>query len=814
MTNSKTYNTIFHFILAMLVLMTGVPALAQNNITISGLVTDENGAPIELATVHIEKQLVGTITNLKGEYTISARSEDSVVVVFSMIGYNTRKRVLKKPQGKIRLNVMLPNTGYELGEVTVTESKRQTGSIQSLQIDKAKLMPDASGGSIETFIATQAGVSSNNELSSQYNVRGGSFDENIVYVNGIEVYRPLLIRSGQQEGLSFINPDMVENVGFSAGGFEAKYGDKMASVLDITYKKPKEFEASASMSLLGASGYVGFATKNFSMTNGIRYKTSRYLLGTLDVKGEYDPNYIDYQTYMNWHPSKRFEIGFIGNFSQNSYNFIPSDRTTKFGTMETAKEFKVYFDGAERDLFRTFFGSIEAKYNINEHNSLSFLASAFKTNEQETYDIQGQYWLSDLDETEEGSTPENGEGSTSGVGTYLEHARNYLTAKVQSYSLLGKHKINANEIMWGLELKHEAIDEKMREWEVRDSAGYSLPHLPDRVSLIYNLNSKHNISSNRFSFYAQDTYKLNSEIGLFTFNAGIRGSYWGFNREFIFSPRVSVGFIPKFNEDFTFRLASGVYYQAPFYKEFRDTTTVNGNTEVELNRDIKSQRSIHFVLAADYKFRAMNRPFKVTAEVYYKKLDNLIPYNVDNVRISYYGKNMAKGYATGIDFKLFGEFVKGTDSWITFSLMKTEECINGKWIPRPTDQRYNLSLYFTDYFTKNDRWKLSLKGSLADGLPFGPPHAGREKAVFRTPAYKRIDIGMSYRLLDNEDGQNYKRIAKPFRNIWLGIDCFNLLGINNVNSYYWVTDVYDNQFAVPNYLTSRQINVRLLFEFR
>lgn len=814
MTNSKTYNTIFHFILAMLVLMTGVPALAQNNITISGLVTDENGAPIELATVHIEKQLVGTITNLKGEYTISARSEDSVVVVFSMIGYNTRKRVLKKPQGKIRLNVMLPNTGYELGEVTVTESKRQTGSIQSLQIDKAKLMPDASGGSIEAFIATQAGVSSNNELSSQYNVRGGSFDENIVYVNGIEVYRPLLIRSGQQEGLSFINPDMVENVGFSAGGFEAKYGDKMASVLDITYKKPKEFEASASMSLLGASGYVGFATKNFSMTNGIRYKTSRYLLGTLDVKGEYDPNYIDYQTYMNWHPSKRFEIGFIGNFSQNNYNFIPSDRTTKFGTMETAKEFKVYFDGAERDLFRTFFGSIEAKYNINEHNSLSFLASAFKTNEQETYDIQGQYWLSDLDETEEGSTPENGEGSTSGVGTYLEHARNYLTAKVQSYSLLGKHKINANEIMWGLELKHEAIDEKMREWEVRDSAGYSLPHLPDRVSLIYNLNSKHNISSNRFSFYAQDTYKLNSEIGLFTFNAGIRGSYWGFNREFIFSPRVSVGFIPKFNEDFTFRLASGVYYQAPFYKEFRDTTTVNGNTEVELNRDIKSQRSIHFVLAADYKFRAMNRPFKVTAEVYYKKLDNLIPYNVDNVRISYYGKNMAKGYATGIDFKLFGEFVKGTDSWITFSLMKTEECINGKWIPRPTDQRYNLSLYFTDYFTKNDRWKLSLKGSLADGLPFGPPHAGREKAVFRTPAYKRIDIGMSYRLLDNEDGRNYKRIAKPFRNIWLGIDCFNLLGINNVNSYYWVTDVYDNQFAVPNYLTSRQINVRLLFEFR
>lgn len=798
----------------IIILLTGLPALAQNNITISGMVTDENGAPIELATVHIEKQLVGTITNLKGEYSISARSEDSVVVVFSMIGYNTRKRVLRNPQGKVRLNVVLPNTGYELGEVTITESKRQTTSVQQLHIDNAKLMPDASGGGIEAFIATQAGVSSNNELSSQYNVRGGSFDENIVYVNGIEVYRPLLIRSGQQEGLSFINPDMVESVGFSAGGFEAKYGDKMASVLDITYKKPQKFEASAAMSLLGASGYVGFSTKHFSMTNGIRYKTSRYLLGTLDVKGEYDPNYIDYQTYMNWHPSKRFKIGFIGNFSQNSYNFIPSDRTTKFGTMETAKEFKVYFDGAERDLFRTFFGSIEAKYKINDLNSISFLTSAFRTNEQETYDIQGQYWLSDLDETDESQETTVNDGSTSGIGTYLEHARNYLTANVQSYSLIGKHNIKSNEILWGLELKHEAIDEKMREWEMRDSAGYSLPHLPDRVSVIYNLNSKHSISSNRFSFYVQDTYKMNSGIGLFTFNAGVRGSYWGFNREFIFSPRVSIGFIPKFNEDFTFRLASGVYYQAPFYKEFRDTTTINGNTEVELNRDIKSQRSIHFVLAADYKFRAMNRPFKFTAEVYYKKLDNLIPYNVDNVRISYYGKNMAKGYATGIDFKLFGEFVKGTDSWITFSLMKTEECINGKWIPRPTDQRYNISLYFTDYFTRNDRWKLSLKGSLADGLPFGPPHAGREKAVYRTPAYKRVDIGMSYRLLDNEDGQNNRRFARPFRNIWLGIDCFNLLGINNVNSYYWVTDVYDNQFAVPNYLTSRQINVRLLFEFR
>lgn len=794
---------------AMLAALCVLPAAAQNDVTITGVVTDDGGAPVEFATVHVERQVAGTMTNLNGEYSLQAKSTDSVVVVFSMLGYNTRKRVLKNPQGKVTLNVMLPHTGYELGEVTVTEAKRQTGTMQDLDFETTHLLPSASGGGIEAFITTQAGVSSNNELSSQYNVRGGSFDENIVYVNGIEVYRPMLISSGQQEGLSFINPDMVENVGFSSGGYEAKYGDKMASVLDITYKRPKAFEATAAMSLLGASGYVGVATKRFTMTHGIRYKTNRYLLGTMDTKGEYDPNFVDYQTYITWRPTKRFEVGVIGNFSQNRYNFVPENRTTRFGTMETMREFQVYFDGAERDLFRTYFGAVELKYRINDYNSVAVRASAFRTNEQETYDIQGQYWLSDLDESEQ---PE--EGNTSGVGTYLEHARNFLTADVQSYAITGSHKLKAHSIDWGLELKHEKIDERMREWEMRDSAGYSLPHLSDRVSVIYNLNSTNSIASNRFSFYVQDTYKFKSAIGLFTINLGVRGSYWGFNKEFIFSPRGSIGLIPAFNDNFTFRIASGLYYQAPFYKEFRDTFTVGGNTDVRLNRDIKSQRSVHFVAAADYKFRAIGRPFKVTVEAYYKKLSNLIPYNVDNVKISYYGRNISHGYAAGLDFKLFGEFVKGTDSWITFSVMKTRENINGKWVPRPTDQRYNLSVYFTDYFTRNDRWKLSLKGSLADGLPFGAPHSGLEDNVFKAPSYKRIDVGMSYRLLDNEDGSNHRKWARHFRNIWLGLDCFNLFGINNVNSYYWVTDVYDNQFAVPNYLTGRQINVRLLFEFR
>ena len=793
-----------------LLLLFTLPVLAQQ-VKIGGVISDENGDPIELATVRIEGTATGTVSNLKGKYSLKFSSRDTVTLIYSMIGYNTRKRVLVRPQGNININMTLPVLDYELGEVTITENRRQTGTVQQIDIKANKLMPDASGGNIESIIATQAGVSSNNELSSQYNVRGGSFDENMVYVNGTEVYRPLLIRSGQQEGLSFINPDMVESVGFSSGGYEARYGDKMSSVLDITYKKPERFEATGAFSLLGVSAYLGFGNKKFSWINSVRYKSNRYLLGTLDTKGEYDPQFTDYQTFLNWRPNKRWEFGFIGNISENKYIFQPEDRTTRFGTLSEVREFKVYFDGQERDLFRTFFGAGSATYHFNDHNSLTFQAAAFHTKEQETYDITGQYWLNELDPSGEDEEAED-TGETIGVGTYMEHARNYLNADVQSYSLTGKHQVKRHAIQWGLELKKERIKDKLREWELRDSAGYSLPQVPDGPELIYSMSSKNDISSSRMSLYAQDSYKFKTNAGLFTLTAGLRGSYWSWNKEFIVSPRASLALIPTFNEQFTFRAAAGVYYQAPFYKEFRDTTMVDGMATVSLNKDIKSQRSIHFVVGSDFNFRAVGRPFKFTAEVYYKALSNLIPYNIDNVRISYYGRNMANGYAMGLDMKLFGEFVPGTDSWLTFSVMKTEEKINGKWLPRPTDQRYNLSLYFTDYFPGSKKWKMNLKGTLAGGFPFGPPHSGREEAVFRTPAYKRVDIGMSRVIIDNTD-KHRTGFGRNIRSIWLGLDVFNLLNISNVNSYYWVTDVYNNQFAVPNYLTSRQINVRLLIDF-
>lgn len=774
----------------------------QEKVKLSGRVIDDEQNPVLFAVVRVEGQAAGTTTDLQGRYKLEFSTADTVVVSFSMLGYETKKRTLIKPRGDLRLNVTLQTQRIDMGEVTVKEVRRQMNTTQHLNAENLKRLPSTTGNAVEELVATQAGVSTHNELSSQYNVRGGSFDENSVYINGVEVYRPLLISSGQQEGLSVINSDMVENINFSAGGFEAKYGDKMSSVLDITYKKPKKFEATASASLLGAGIYVGYAKKGFSMTHGVRYKTNQYMLGSLETKGEYSPRFLDYQTYLSWSPNRRWNVDFIGNISQNKYDFLPADRQTNFGTMQDVKSFRVYFDGKEEDLFRTLFGTLSLSHNFTDRTKLSFLASAFATKEQETYDIQGQYWLDETNTTEQ-----------LGVGTYMEHARNYLDANVKSLKLAFAHRPDGHNIQAGLTWRHETIKENSREWEMRDSAGYSIPHTGDRLDLIYNLRSANRISSNRLEMYGQDTWRFtNTKGGIFSFNYGLRLSYWSWNKEFLASPRMSLGIIPAFNDNFTFRIATGLYYQAPFYKELRDTVTAHGSTTVQLNRDIKSQRSFQVVVGGDYKFKLFDRPFKFTTEVYYKALSNLIPYNVDNVRIVYYGGNIGTGYTTGIDFKLFGEFVEGTDSWISFSLMKAQQKVNGKSFPQATDQRYNLNFFFSDFFPGSTRWKMTLKASIADGLPFGPPHTGLERMAFRAPAYKRVDIGMSYRLLDNEDRRNDKKFIRHFRNIWLGVDCFNLFDIANVSSYYWVTDVTNQQYAVPNYLTGRQINARILIE--
>lgn len=788
------------FILQILCLCAHASASAQS-FTLTGKVIDENNDPVEFASVSCAKQGKMTMTALNGTYSLQLQSADSVEIRFSMIGYKTKVRVLRRPRGKQTMQVVLHSSDNALSEVTITGKRIETGQTQELSKEHIKNMPSTTGNAVEEMIQSQAGVSTHSELSSQYNVRGGSFDENSVYINNVEIFRPFLVRSGQQEGISVINPDMVEKIGFSTGGYEARYGDKMSSALNIEYRRPKRFEASATASMLGASAFVGMSNKKFSWSNGLRYKTTKYLLGSMDTKGEYQPTFIDYQTYLTYSPNKRWDIKFLGNISDNHYNFTPEDRETNFGTMENVKAFKVYFDGHEKDVFRTFFGSLGVTRKFGENTSLSLIASAFNTREQEKYDIQGQYWLTQTE------TSEN-----LGVGTYFQHTRNYLKAHVESAKLLFKTKQKKHDIEAAFTYKWEHINENSVEYEMRDSSKYSIPHTGKDLYMIYSMRAKNTLTANRIEAYAQDTYRFTGSAGktLYTLNYGVRLAYWSFTKETILSPRLSLGIIPAFNDNITMRFATGLYYQAPFFKEIRDTTTVNGITYASLNRKAKSQRSIHFIAGFDYRFKMNNRPFKFTAEAYYKALGNLVPYSVNNVKVVYYGDNMCSGHAAGLDLKLFGEFVPGTDSWVSLSLMNTSMKLNGKSIPLPTDQRYAVNMFFTDYFPGTTRWKMSLKLALADGLPFSAPHRELESNVFRAPAYKRADIGLNYRIIDNNDRHNKRN---PIRNLWVGAECLNLLGINNVNSYYWITDVTGQQYAVPNYLTGRQINVKVSVDF-
>ena len=780
--------------------------------TLQGRVTDDDNNPVELATVSVASQGKVAFTSLRGEFSMHLHSADSVAVKFSMIGYKTKVRVLRKPRGKQTLQVVLHTDATMLSDVNVTGEKIQSDQTQEIKIKDIKMAPSANGNGVEGIIQQQAGVSTHSELSSQYNVRGGAFDENSVYINNVEIYRPFLVRSGQQEGLSVINPYMVDKIGFSTGGYGAKYGDKMSSALDITYKtlkakgKKPVVEGSLAASLLGTDAYIGIGTRKLSWLNSVRYKTTSYLLGSLETKGEYKPNYLDYQTYLSYQPNKRWKIDFIGYISDNHYNFEPSDRETSFGTMENVKSFRVYFDGQEKDRFLTYFGTLGITRHITPNTSLSLLGSAFHTKEQEKYDIQGQYWL---DQTE---TSEN-----LGVGTYFEHARNYLTARVMSAKLMLRHKVKKHNAEAAVTLKREHIEENSIEYEMRDSAGYSVPHTGKDLYMIYSMKARNELNANRIEAYIQDTYRFSGGTAdstgngqtHYTLNYGVRMSHWNFNRETILSPRVSLAIIPANHENTTFRLAAGLYYQAPFFKELRDTTTVNGVTVASLNEKIKSQRSIHFIAGYDYRFRMNNQRFRFSAEAYYKALANLVPYSVSNVKVVYYGQNECNGHAAGLDFKLYGEFVPGTDSWLSLSLMDTRMNLGGKSIPLPTDQRYAVNLFFTDYFPGSKKWRMSLKLAFADGLPFSAPHKELETNSFRATAYRRADIGMSYQLLDNS-----RREKKTFlKNVMLGVDCLNLFGIDNVNSYYWVTDVTSQQYAVPNYLTGRQLNARILLEF-
>ncbi len=818
---------------------------SQNSFTISGTITDNKKQAIEFATIQVEGSSHGTITNENGFYSLDIPANQEVNIVFSFLGFEkqTHKIILKKSENKI-INIQLTPSSTLLEGVEVKADQARTSTITRIDPTVSTKIPSISGG-VEDIIKTLAGVSSNNELSSQYSVRGGNFDENLVYVNGIEIYRPFLVRSGQQEGLSFVNSDLVSSISFSAGGFDAKYGDKMSSVLDITYKKPDEFGVSVSFGLLGSQAHMEGVNKNkkLSYLLGFRYKNNNNLLNSLDTEGDYNPFFYDLQTLITYELTNKWELSFLGNYANNTYELVPSNRETSFGTLSNSYQFKIYFDGQEVDKFETYFGALTAKYKNKNNLNLQFIASAFQTIESETYDIQGQYWIGRLD-------PSSGSGfddviETQGVGTHLNHARNYLEAAVFSFEHKG-NKIFENQIIhWGLKFQHEEINDRLNEWEMVDSSAYSLPNsidLPGNLNpnhddfILYNsLKSKANFTSNRISGFTQSKWIFTPKVSL---TAGLRFNYWDYNDEFLLSPRTTISYKPNWKSDIVFRFSTGYYYQSPFYKELRD---INGI----VLQNVKAQKSIHFVAGSDWNFKLWNRPFKLVSEIYYKHLDNLIPYKIDNVRIRYLPHLNSDGYAAGIDLKINGEFVEGVESWASLSVMQTQEDIKGDfyyenynvggeliipgftednvitsseriepgYIPRPTDPRFNFSLFFQDYLPNNPSYKMHLRLVYGSRLPFGPPDSEKYKDILRIPSYRRVDIGFSKELIGNNSDFNSNSPFRFFKSLWITAEVLNLLQINNTVSYLWIKDIHSRQYAIPNYLTERQLNFKLIAKF-
>lgn len=841
-------------IYTLIILLFSLGAYAQETATISGTLKNEHGEALENANIAIIGVAGGTKTDRKGKFSFKIPANQSVKLGITYIGFTTIIKLFNlKPNEKVNYSPQLKASTTLIPDFVKEVEGNRTETMVKIKPKIAAKFTSASG-SFEAILKTLPGVTSNNELSSSYSVRGGNFDENLVYVNDIQIYRPFLIRAGRQEGLSFINSNLVSDIKFSAGGFDAKYGDKMSSVLDVTYKEPEEFAGSFSMSLQGASLHLEGASKDHRLTylTGVRYKTNQYVLQSLDTDGEYRPSFFDVQTYLTYDISEKWEIGFLGNIAQNKYNFIPKDRETEFGTINQALQLSVFFDGQEVDQFQTYFGAISNTFTPKAGTELKFITSAFSTLEDEKFDIEGAYRIDELER--DLSSDEFGDVKFNrGIGSFLDHSRNTLDAQVLNAEHKGK-KIKGNHTtFWGIKYQHEYIKDRISEWGYVDSTGYFIPSATsdsigyttpsaqgsNLLELNELLKSEIELNSNRYSSYLQRSYAWESNDSTnYTFTAGVRGAYWDLNKELIVSPRLAFSLKPNWEKDYLFRVAAGVYYQSPFYREMRD---FEGN----VNKAIKSQRSYQFVLGSDRNFEAWGRPFKFTTEAYYKRMENVIPYEVDNVRIRYFATNNANAYAAGVDFKVNGEFVKGVESWFSMSVMKSEENLVDDFfttylnsdgeeiiqgftpnavavdsfitepgnIPRPTDQRVSFALFFQDYIPKLPSFKMHIALYYATGLPFGPSDDHqRYKATLRIPAYRRVDLGFSY-LIKDAKKESKSKVMKGFKNIWVSAEVFNLLQINNVISYLWVKDVTNRSYAVPNFLTSRQLNVKFHFEF-
>lgn len=791
-------------------------SLSTKRVSLYGFVKDRDNKPIPLATIRLSGTALGAVTDGNGAYRFTLpASKDSLILEATCIGYKRVEKAL--PQGiqdSLRIDFVLPEEEYLLEAVTVTATARKRPSMEAIKAEHIKVVAGPTGG-VEALVGTYAGVTQSNEISSQYSVRGGSYDENMVYVNGMEVYRPLLVRTAQQEGLSFVQPEMVQSVNFSAGGFTAEYGDKMSSVLDIRYRIPTSFEASVGLGLQGDHIYIGGKKGGFTMLAGARFKDGRSLLQGLETKGEYRPIYIDAQTYARYQFSPKWQISFLGNISFTRYSFIPQTRETNFGTASEVKNLKVYFSGREQDRFLSYYGNLQLSYRPHSELLHALYFVGYHSQEQENYDIEGSYFLADLYDQDKAESPVLGSLSALATGSSLVYARNRLdyTLFNASYrmlwSLSDKHTLKA-----GIDLRGEWVRDRVSEWSLLDSAGYSIPRGEQAIEMQYNLFSNNRLATGRFAGYLLDQITLESKLGTWQLYPGIRASYYLFTNEFIASPRFVVAFAPNFWKRVTLRGATGLYYQSPFYKELRQNKLdEQGNTYTILNKHIRSQESIHLLLGGDYAFTLEERPFRFTAEGYFKYLFHLNPYRVDNVKVVYLGENVGRGYVMGLDLKLYGEFVPGVDSWITFSLLKSQQHLPTiGTMPLPNAPWYNFSLFFQDYFPGYKPLRLSLRAVLSGGLPQFRPSPQFEAPLFTGKPYTRVDLGIIYRLYDSQRKETRRKVSW-LKSLEVAVELFNLFDNANVSGYYWITDAKGSQFAVPNYLTRRYLNARLVAEF-
>jgi hypothetical protein len=787
--------------------------IAQQTGTIRGSVKDENN---ELLAGAVLMDLAGnksTLSDHEGLFQMSVAPNREIILVCTFLGYkNDTSKLILRPGETISLSIRMTPMPKMLGEVVVEGHPDRGESLRQIDMRSIDHIPLPSG-SFESILTT-LGASSRNEMSSQYSVRGGNFDENLVYVNDIEIYRPLTIKAGQQEGLSFLNSAMVSSVQFAAGGFDARYGDKMSSVLDIKYKRPDRYAGSASVSFLGGSANLEGCSTNHKFTHitGIRYKTNQYLLNTLQTQGDYKPRFFDLQTFLTYDLSDKLEISALGNISRNTYQVIPHSRETAFGTYQQALNFTVYYEGQEVDQFSTLLGALTLNFKPNDNISLKLIGSGYTTSEAITYDILGQYRIDLLDNTI-GSETAGDSILNLGVGGMLDHARNFADISILNLTHKGSYHNEQHSLYWGVALQSEHLDNKVREWEMLDSAGYSVPFSDQKLVLNYATVAHNQLNSVRFTGYMNNISTRSLGSSQLHLNYGVRIHYWNTNRQLVVSPRASVTLQPSWKNDFSFHASIGWYHQPPFFKEMVDP-------EGNLHTNIKAQKSIHYVLGTTYDFNMWTRPFKLSGEIYYKQLDNLIPYIIDDVDIQYLPKYLAKGYAAGIEFKLNGEFVKDAESWATLSFLKTREDryydAYGSY-PRPTDQLVNFGMFFQDYFPTNPSYRVYTTLYYGSRLPFSSPDYDKPEEYYYLTPYRRIDIGLSKSFITDKNGKRTIR-ENLVRDAWFSFEVFNLFDFNNQASYQWIRTVSNqeglpNMFAVPNYLTGRLFNIRITVQF-